>query len=311
MTTDLSPWSAAALFPYRPPLVLGKPLDGVVSWNVNDTCNYRCTYCTQRFMPVRSYRLDEFEGYLNSFRSLPGRWEVKLSGGEPFQQPEITRLVAGLVDAGHVVSVQTNFSASDRKLKEFLDATRGALHVFSASLHLEYASPQDFIDRFKRVVQPHTAANPGMHFNVTTVATPALIGEIATTVVPAFAEAGVVLKVQPEKVRGELQSYTSKQMKQLEALGGHNNTGVVANDFQGRLCHAGSRYLVVRSDGEVYRCYASRRHGGRYAHLGHFLNGFERQERPHICPYTYCYCTVPIHRGMIQGVPASLSEERG
>ena len=29
------------------------PLEGVVSWNMNTTCNYRCTYCTQRFVDDR------------------------------------------------------------------------------------------------------------------------------------------------------------------------------------------------------------------------------------------------------------------
>ena len=293
------------LFPFEPLQLLGRQVDGVVSWNVNDTCNYRCSYCTQRFMPVRSYRLEEFDRYLEAFGRLPGCWEVKLSGGEPFRQPEIVALTEGLVRLGHLVSIQTNFSMSDEMLRAFLEVSRGALHVFSASLHLEYTTPEVFIERYQRVMHPYVESD-GIHFNVTSVGTPAVLQRLRDEVAPRFEQAGIAFKVQPEKIRGELRDYTAAQRRILEQLGGHNRTGVIANDFQGRLCHAGSRYLVVRSDGNVYRCYAARRHKGKYAHLGSFLDGFELLEEPQICPYTYCYCTVPIHRGMIQGVPRTL-----
>ena len=111
-----------------PPLqLLGREVRGVVSWNMNDTCNYRCSYCTQRFMPERTYRLEDITAYLDAFARLPGCWEVKLSGGEPFQQPGLTEIVAGLVERGHLVSVQTNLSASQRKLDAFLEATRARI----------------------------------------------------------------------------------------------------------------------------------------------------------------------------------------
>ncbi len=300
------PLAPADLFPFEPLSIGGRRVDGVVSWNVNDTCNYRCSYCTQRFMPVRSYRLEEFEAYLSAFARLPGRWEIKLSGGEPFQQPELVKLVAGLIERGHLVSIQTNFSASDAKIEAFMEATRGSLHVFSASLHLEYDSVTAFIARHARVIAPYLEDESPLTFNVTSVATPARLAELRDEVAPRFRDAGITFKVQPEKTRGRLRDYSPHQTRIVQGLGGHNHTGVVANDFQGRLCHAGSRYLVVRSDGNVYRCYASRRHGGRFSHLGSFLEGFELLQGPHLCPYTFCYCTVPIHRGMIQGVPRTL-----
>ncbi len=179
-------------FPFEPLQVLGRELDGVVSWNVNDTCNYRCSYCTQRFMPERSYRLEEVERYLAAFRRLPGSWEVKLSGGEPFQQPGLEEIASGLVAAGHVVSVQTNFSAPEGRLRGFLEATRGALHVFSVSLHLEYATPSDIAERYA-VVEPFVRQH-GVRFNVTSVAVPARLEELRDVVAPFFAERGIALE---------------------------------------------------------------------------------------------------------------------
>lgn len=283
------------------PVILGRAVHGVVSWNMNDTCNYRCSYCTQRFMPDRTGHITdaELEAHVAAFRGLPGTWEIKLSGGEPFQQPGIVEMVSALVAAGHLVSVQTNFSASERKLVAFLEATKGALHVFAASLHLEYATAADFIARYASI-EPYLSY--GLSFCVTSVATPARLSQLHDEVAPAFAAAGIRFKVQPEKVHGLLRDdYSDDELAMIAALGGHNGLGVVAHDFRGRLCWAGSRYLVVKSSGRAFRCYPAARVGGKHAAHGSIADGFTLDAGPRACPYAHCHCTVPIERGMIQG----------
>ncbi len=285
-----------------PPLrLLGREVRGVVSWNINDTCNYRCSYCTQRFMPARTYRLEEIEAYLAAFGRLPGAWEVKLSGGEPFQQPGLDEIAAGLVERGHLVSVQTNLSASPRKLDAFLRATAGALHVFAASLHLEYDAPDAFADKLEALVMPW-ARDHGAQVCVTSVATPARLRQLRDEVAPLFAARQIPFKVQPEKLHGSVRAYTPEERDILLALGGHNRTGEIAPSFRGRLCWAGMHYLVIKSSGEAYRCYPASRLPGGKARLGSFLEGITLLEEPALCPYTHCTCTVPIHRGMIEGV---------
>lgn len=284
------------------PLVLGRRVHGVVSWNINDTCNYRCSYCTQRFMPDRSGHLapGELERTVGAFRALPGSWEVKLSGGEPFQQPGLPEIAAELGAMGHVVSIQTNFSASDRRLDAFLEATRGNLHIFAASLHLEYATAAEFVSRYDKI-RPYVAAH-GVSFCVTSVATPTRLRELRDAVAPVFAAAGIRFKVQPEKVHGVVRAYSPEEEAILLELGGHNGLGQIAPDFQGRLCWSGARYLVVKSTGRAFRCYPAARHGGRHAERGGIGEGFRLDDRPRPCPYPHCHCTVPIERGMIQGV---------
>ena len=277
--------------------VLGRTIRGVVSWNVNDTCNYRCGYCTQRFMESRTFTQKALDRTIESFGQLPGSWEIKLSGGEPFQQPGLDVLAAGLVRQGHILSIQTNFSASRARVNSFLDATAGALNLFSASLHLDYATADDFLER-ARWLAPALAR--GARFNVTSVGTPERLEELEQRVAPRFAEAGIAFKVQPEKVRGYVRDYTPDQQAALLRLGGHNRTGAIANDFQGQLCHAGMQYLVIRSDGQAFRCYPAKRVGGRYAHLGSLQQGLKLLDRARVCPYTYCNCTVPIERGMMR-----------
>ena len=289
-----------------PPLnILGRPVHGVISWNINDTCNYRCSYCTQRFMPWRGRILrdaGEVDRYLSAFATLPGgTWEIKLSGGEPFAQPGIEDIAAGLVRLGHIVSIQTNFSAPERRIRAFLEATKGALHVFSASLHLEYASVDAFLTRF-RWVEPWVR-EAGVRFNVTSVATPGRLVQLRDEVAPRFRDAGIPFKVQPEKQRGYVRDYTPEELAILQALGGHNRLGEIAHDFQGRLCWAGARYVVIKSTGEAFRCYAASRVGGVFARCGSVAEGLQLDSGPRPCPYTYCNCSVPIERGMIEGVP--------
>jgi organic radical activating enzyme len=289
-----------------PPLtLLGRSVHGVISWNINDTCNYRCSYCTQRFMPWRGKILKgdaEVDHYLSAFAGLPGgTWEVKLSGGEPFAQPGLEAIAGGLVRLGHLVSIQTNFSAPERRIRAFLEATEGALHVFSASLHLEYATVDAFLERY-RWVEPWVRTH-GVRFNVTSVATPARLAQLRDEIAPRFRDAGISFKVQPEKQRGYVRDYSPDELAMLTELGGHNRLGEIAHDFQGRLCWAGARYVVIKSTGEAYRCYAASRVGGVFARCGSVAEGLRLEERPRPCPYTYCNCSVPIERGMIEGVP--------
>jgi MoaA/NifB/PqqE/SkfB family radical SAM enzyme len=289
-----------------PPLkILGRDITGVVSWNINDTCNYRCTYCTQRFMPQRTYRLKDIQSYLAAFGALPGDWEIKMSGGEPFQQPGFDEIVAGLVARGHLVSVQTNFSASEAKLTRFLETSKGALHVFAASLHLEYDAPESFIDK-ARLVKSHLVE--GASFCVTSVAVPERLEQLRSEVAPLFREHGISFKVQPEKIHGVLRTYTPEEKEILRELGGHNRTGMIEPNFRGRLCHAGSRYFIIKSNGEAFRCYPASKGSGPHARLGSFLEGIDLSEGPRLCPFNHCNCTVPIHRGMIQGIEPVVEE---
>ena len=57
------------------------PLEGVASWNMNTTCNYRCSYCTQRFVDDRGQWARDLPRFIAAFAALPGDWEIKLSGG--------------------------------------------------------------------------------------------------------------------------------------------------------------------------------------------------------------------------------------
>ena len=301
-----------------PPIPLGRtihpappaPSRGAISWNMNTSCNYRCSYCTQRFIDDRGRWAEDLPRFLAAFAELPGEWEIKLSGGEPFVHPSFLDAVAGLASIGFCVSVVTNFSAKRAVLERFLDAVGERMGVLSCSLHLEYVdSPErlaDFVAR-ARMVQDRAAA--GASVCVTCVATRASLPRLAD-LRARFEDAGLTFKIQPEKQDREVIAYAPREREALVALGGHNLTGAIAPDYGGQPCWAGARYFIVDDRGEAYRCYPARRY--RMQRLGNLLDGsFRLAPMPAPCRYRYCNCTVPIARGMMPRAAATESPSPG
>ncbi|HEV2863925.1 MAG TPA: radical SAM protein [Pyrinomonadaceae bacterium] len=292
------PWPPRPVFRSGGYAATPRPAEGVVTWNINTTCNYRCTYCTQRFVDDRKRWLRDGPAFLKAFAALEGRWEIKISGGEPFLHPHLNELAAGLRETGHAVSVVTNFSADEEKLSAFIDAAGPALRVFSASLHLEYAGTQAALEAFIRKAERVRARlPPGASFNVTCVATRANLPRLED-LAALFAHRGLRFKVQPEKQDREVISYTEAEREIILRLGGHNGLGEVAPSFGGRPCWAGARSFTLDDRGNAWRCYPARRFRTQF--LGNFLDGSFRLARgPSPCLYAYCNCTVPIERHMM------------
>jgi MoaA/NifB/PqqE/SkfB family radical SAM enzyme len=268
------------------------PLEGVVSWNMNTTCNYRCSYCTQRFVDSRAQWARDLPRFIEAFAALPGDWEIKLSGGEPFRHPDFIGAVTRLADAGLRVSAVTNFSAADDQLAAFAAATERRPGVLSASLHLEYVDPAAFIDKAARFVRGYAG-----RFVATCVATRDNLPRLEA-LIERFAAAGLKLVVQPEKQDRDVIDYSDSERARLIALGGHNGTGRIDPSFAGRPCWAGARYFIVDHRGEAYRCYPARRY--RRERLGNIVEGsFRLGDGAVPCRYGYCNCTVPQQRGMV------------
>ncbi len=279
-----------------------RPDEGVVSWNINTMCNYRCSYCTQRFKEDRGRWSRDTPRFLEAFARLPGRWEVKLSGGEPFVHPTLLDIVSGLARVGHRISVVTNFAAGRDRLSAFVAAAAGRVGIFSASLHLEYV---DDVDAFgdKAVwlaAELRAAADPSLpapSVCVTSVATRRALPALPA-LAAAFAARGVVFKVQPEKQDREVIDYSSDEEAAILRLGGHNLTGLVRHAYAGRPCWAGARYFILDDAGEAFRCYPARRY--KIERMGDFLSpSFRLADEARPCRYALCNCTVPIARGMM------------
>lgn len=292
-----------------------EPTEGVIAWNVCTSCNFRCSYCSQRMKDDRGRWARDTPAFLRAFGRLPGSWEIKLSGGEPFVHPRFIEIVTGLAALELRISVVTNLSATDAELDRFLDAAAGRLGVLSASLHLEYVDDVGaFAKRAQRIAS--RLADTSASLCVTTVATAAAMPRLSD-LAKLFTDEGLSLKIQPERDEGHIVDYEPADVALIEELGGHNGLGAMAYDFFGRACWAGARFFVMDDRGEVYRCYPARRSvltalrvgSGKIPNpererslgkLGNFLDpSFRIPKGPEPCLYRHCYCSVPIARGMM------------
>ncbi|MCC6214203.1 MAG: radical SAM protein [Polyangiaceae bacterium] len=276
-----------------------------VEWQVCGTCNYDCSYCIQS----RKYRVGhpseaEIDRFLEFYAGLPGGWEIKMTGGEPFAfRGFLARIVPGLVErTPHRVSVLTNLSAPVTALDRFAELTRGRLEIVSASLHLEQVDVVDFRDKALRL-RERIDARARLIVNAVLVPGRLEAVERAKELLEAV---GLRLYPQVMKTKHGVSAYGGADTQRLLQLLGPaptSRTANVAPSHHGRACWAGAEYLVVTQAGDAWRCRTARRAGE--GHLGNVLEGTARLAGgPSPCPYTICPCAVPENRGMIEGRPA-------
>ena len=274
-----------------------------IEWQVCGICNYDCSYCIQS----KVYRVghpspEQVEGFLGFFAALPGRWEVKMTGGEPFAfKGFMERIVPGLVErTGHTLSVLTNLSAPWPVLERFARLTRGRLGIVSASLHLEHAGAEELADKARRL---RAAMDPAATLVVNSVLVPGRLEEVQAARA-ILAEAGLTLYPQIYKVAGGVHTYDDDDQPLVEDLVGlapGPRRANLAPSYRGRVCWSGVEYLVLMQDGEAWSCRTARRH--KAGRLGNVLDGsFRLAPAPLPCAWDICPCAVPANRGMIDGV---------
>jgi MoaA/NifB/PqqE/SkfB family radical SAM enzyme len=280
-----------------------------IEWQTNGVCNYDCSYCIQSRKYRQGHPTDaEIEKFLDFFARLPGVWEIKMSGGEPFAfRGFLERIVPGLAGLPHRVSVLTNLSAPLNQLRRFVDLVGDKLAVVSASLHLEYTSAETFVEKAVRLrswLRPETA------LVVNSVLVPGTLENLAT-VRRHVEAAGLRYFPQIMKTKHGIFPYNPSDLSMAERLTGKRPTPREANvapSYRGRLCWTGVEYFALEQNGDAWSCRTARRF--KQGYLGNVLEGtFKLNERPAPCVYDICPCTVPANRGMIEGVGRSAETE--
>lgn len=271
-----------------------------IEWQTNGLCNYDCTYCIQS----RKFRQghptdDELDRFLSFFETLPGVWEIKMSGGEPFAfKGFMTRVIPGLAGLRHRVSVLTNLSAPPAILRKFVDLVGDKLEIVSASLHLEYVTAEEFIEK---AVLLRSWLRPETSLVVNNVLVPGTLDQLIE-VRQQIEEAGLRYFPQVMKTKHGVFPYSASDQSRVVHLTGKNPTSREANlapSYRGRLCWTGVEYFVLDQRGNAYSCRTAKRFGEGY--LGNVLDGsFALKTEPARCTYSICPCTVPANRGMIQ-----------
>jgi organic radical activating enzyme len=273
-----------------------------IEWQTNGVCNYDCSYCIQSKKYRQGHPSDEeIDGFLAFFASLPGSWEIKMSGGEPFAFPGfLGRIVPGLAQLPHRVSVLTNLSAPTWALRRFVDLVGDKLVIISASLHREFISVEDFLEKAQLL---RSWLRPEASLVVNSVLVPGTLTDLQT-VREAVQAAGLRYFPQVMKTKAGTYAYTSEDQSRVPIMTGNQPTSHEANlapSYRGRMCWAGVDYFVLDQRGNAFSCRTAKRFGEGY--LGNVLAGdCQLHLQPERCRYDICPCTVPANRGMIEGI---------
>lgn len=272
----------------------------VVNWNIVGGCNYRCSYCVQKHADGIGGPDDAaLERGLEALTALPGVWEFKISGGEPFLLKRLPDVAARLVAAGHRVSLLTNLSVPLPVIDRFIDAAGDGLRTFSCSMHLEETSVEEFLNK-ARVVKEKLRGHPKSSFVVNHVVQPGQVGP-AAVLRQRIENHGIKFYPQLMRVNGRPADYglidrwkLTRAFADLAGPGGMNR----GYSHTGKPCHAGFRYFIIHPKGDAYACYPAKRHD--QAHLGNIYEGsLKLNDGPLPCAYAVCPCTVPQNRGIV------------
>jgi len=274
-----------------------------ILWIITDRCNYRCTYCFTEGKD-RGIEVENPSLFLRNIgKKLDGNWHFEIVGGEPFVCKNLLRIVKGLIGLGHRITLVTNFSAGEKKIEDFLKITRGSLDVISASLHLEYATPDDFLEKILRIRRHF----PDCKIVVSSVATKEKLPYLEE-IKKKFFKASVPFFWRPYRDSTHFFQYSKSQKKIIEKIAHQYNLpqyrktlerlgtyglDIPGINFKGRKCSAGHRYFFLLPTGDAYSCPVSARQQKNF--LGNILeNNFKLNQRDMRCPFNQCFCPLGL-----------------
>ena len=278
---------------------MSRPLRPVVNWNIVGGCNYRCSYCVQKHAAGVGGPDDAaLDTGIETLGALPGVWEIKISGGEPFLLKRLPEVAERLAAAGHTVSILTNLSPSLAIIERFVQAAGDRLRTFSCSLHLEEISAQEFLAK-AIAVERLLRALPRATFVVNFVVQPGNVGQ-AARLRRQFEAAGLKFYPQLMRIDGEPARYgLIDRIRLAHSFADLRGSNAMNRGYThlGKACHAGQYYFIVTPKGDAYTCYPGKRTGQGY--LGNIFDGSLQLSEGLLCPYAVCPCTVPQNRGIV------------
>ncbi|MFG1375871.1 radical SAM protein [Xanthobacter autotrophicus] len=277
-------------------------------WQLLNTCNYRCDYC---FFPgevlgEKTVLYGTPDEWADAFSATGLTWQLHLTGGEPSAYPDFVDLCAALTRR-HVISLNSNLTQTS--LADFarrIDPAR--VSVINAGLHPDERARRRGLEVFNRnLALLHDAGFP---IFVSVVATPDVLAaadDIAR--LPSVPGLVPVPKLLRGSYRGqhypeaydeaEREAFRVMSRKARSAYGAWRaarseppTIDPFADDdflagtppFRGKTCAAGSRFVRIEPQGDVFRC------GSDTAQQGNILTGtFAPHARPSPCNSGYCF----------------------
>ena len=270
------------------------------------TCNFRCEYC---FVPpnklgekIRVYADDN--QWTDAFRRTGKRWLVHITGGEPTAYPRFVQLCRTLT-RDNLISLNSNIHhRSILQFAETMDPTR--VSFINAGFHIAERTKRGATDIF--LVHATRLRNAGFRVFVSLVATPEVVTKLQEYL-ELIRSAGLV--VSPKVLRGFFHggyypaAYSPAEKAVLsagirsacsafrEAYSAEESVPTIdifhddalldgLPTFSGQSCAAGSKFISILPNGDVYRC-------SKKTRLGNLLDGtFRFMDGPRACDTRYC-----------------------
>lgn len=272
----------------------GRPTHHVY-WQLNEMCNFSCPYCVWRVVE-RNWTAEHQDGgrcdperIAECFDATGHRWQITLTGGEPFLYRDFVALAQALTRR-HIISVNTNLSTSN--VVDFArTVSPDRVHAIYANLHpLERERLPGSVPEFLGRV--HLLQDRGFKVTLVYVAYPPLIARMLQD--KEQFEAQGVRRFSIRTFRGRYQgrlypeSLTENERRRIRkhAVSRYEPDTVDGKlQFWGKMCVSGHRAFRMDSAGNLTRCNTvTRRYGNLLDGSSHF------DERPRPCPVRKCEC---------------------
>ncbi len=282
----------------------------IIPWNMTYGCNLNCPECFQpydkRIHPSVKIPLKVIENLEAEFHD---RCLLKITGGEVFAMPGfLDQVVPYLVDnSSFDITVTTNFTFPLDDYKRFIEMVKGRLQRFSLSWHHIALSPDQLVEKVKafRVYMDQLGMKDTL-MKVNFVLIPENFEKIKQMKDQLDGKDNIKLHFQHYRIgkfgRG-FYKYSEQELKEVKDIV-DDFTPLGFNDvrsYKGKRCAAGSYYLVINPEGDVFTCHEAYELGDGQS-LGNLADGsFKVMKHLIKCPYEYCTSPIPSFYKIVKG----------
>jgi MoaA/NifB/PqqE/SkfB family radical SAM enzyme len=289
-----------------------RPYDIEADWSLMTTCNFRCTYCfhSDRLLGAKIDPPAPVEQLARFFDDSGLRWNLHLTGGEPFHYPQFIELCR-LLTKNHLISINSNVDSP--KVLQFVQTINpDDVDFINCAVHLQQRTQRKRLPQFIEHVRALRTA--GFDAYVTSVMYPEVFplflahwDELSANGVMPWPKAfrgDYDGKRYPDAYTDEERALFVEYSKRAEAfyqdqfsLRDNRPTIDPMIDrevflqgiprFRDRKCSAGHDFVRINGKGNIFRC-------GMKTRLGNIVTGeFQRMApltkcKDNFCPY---YCT--------------------
>ncbi len=283
---------------------INNPYDCIISWQVNQVCNFMCVYCDPSLNSTNqnnrySDRIEQF--FMNTNKT----YLICMTGGEPFLYPRYVELCEKLTNK-HYIGIFTNLTSNRvYDFTERIDPER--VDFISCSVHIEererVGGVEDFINKFSLL------RRKGFNVTATIIVYPTVLEQF-TELYSFFKRHDITLLTQnfqgyfrgkhypqgyTRKERDKINLYSKLSESEMQRVKTYYGPGILGVElmhgfysWKGLPCKAGKDFIKLEYDGTFTRCLTDKEN------LGSVTTGELRlHKKSKICNAEICKC--PYH----------------